>query len=203
MITLKDIDKDFKDMTKGVTVYCGSATKADTSFYDLALEVGQFIAEAGVPLITGAGRMGMMAAVNEGCMAAGGETIGVIPDFMVKRGWENNSLTQLIVTDGMHSRKATMAKLSRGAIALPGGIGTFEELMELLTWRQLGLYGGNVVVLNFRDYYSPLVSMLRHAVDEHFMNEDHLALLTVAATAEEAVKAALRPESPIAFSPKF
>lgn len=193
----------YEDIPKGVTVFCGSGAKADTSYYEMAHEVGRLIAAAGVPLITGAGRMGMMAAVNEGCIEAGGHTIGVIPEFMVERGWQNDSLGQLIVTDGMHSRKATMASLSQGAIALPGGIGTFEELMELLTWRQLGLYSGNVVALNFRGYYTPMIEMLHKAIEEHFMNKDHLRLLTISQTPAEAVEAALRPTSRLSLTPKF
>ncbi len=109
---------------------------------------------------------------------AGGRTVGVIPQFMVDRGWHHRGLGELKITESMHIRKELMASLSSAAIALPGGIGTFEELLEIITWRQLGLYDGNIVIYNVDGYYDNLLAMLDTAVDLHFMKTDHKRLWT-------------------------
>lgn len=155
------------------------------------MAVGRAIALAGVPLINGAGARGLMGAAIEGALAAGGRCIGVIPAFMAERGWTHPRLTDVRVTPTMHKRKSLMAQLSRGAIALPGGIGTFDELCEMLTWRQLKLYDGPVVILNTSDYYAPFIQMLEKAAADGFMRpgSDNLYLLT--ADPEEAVRLAL------------
>lgn len=191
------------NQTKGITVYCASSPSVDKIYVDAAIETGREIARLGLPLITGAGSMGLMGAVNDAAIAAGGETIGVIPSFMVERGWAHSGLSRLEVTDSMHSRKQTMASLSRGAIALPGGIGTFEELLEIITWRQLGLYDGNVVIYNVNGYYDRLTDMLDNAIRQGFMKADHRRLWHVAFTAREAVAAAAAQNAKIDFSPKF
>lgn len=188
---------------KGITVYCASSPAVDRIYFDAAVETGREIARLGLPLITGAGSMGLMGAVNDAAIASGGETIGVIPSFMVERGWAHSGLSRLEVTDSMHSRKQTMASLSRGAIALPGGIGTFEELLEIITWRQLGLYDGNVVIYNVNGYYDRLLDMLDNAIKQGFMKADHSQLWHVALTAEEAVRTAAAQSNRITFSPKF
>ena len=112
-------------MNKGITVYCASSNKIDEAYISMAEELGREIARLGVPLITGGGRVGLMGAVNRGCLEAGGDAIGVIPRFMVERGWENRALADLRIVPDMHSRKSLMAQLSFATIALPGGIGTF------------------------------------------------------------------------------
>ncbi len=189
--------------TKGITVYCASSTAVADSYFEAARELGTLIARSGLPLITGAGNMGLMGAVNDAALAAGGVTVGVIPRFMVERGWHHTGLSRLIVTDGMHSRKETMASLARGVIALPGGIGTFEELMEIITWRQLGLYDGNIVIFNVDGYYDNLLAMLGTAVERGFMKVDHRRLWSVAADAAEAVAMATAEPSPLTLTPKF
>ena len=189
--------------TKGITVYCASSTAVADSYFEAARELGTLIARSGLPLITGAGNMGLMGAVNDAALAAGGVTVGVIPRFMVERGWHHTGLSRLIVTDGMHSRKETMASLARGVIALPGGIGTFEELMEIITWRQLGLYDGNIVIFNVDGYYDNLLAMLGTAVERGFMKADHRRLWSVAADAVEAVAMATAEPSPLTLTPKF
>lgn len=189
--------------SKGITVYCASSVNIDAVYYAAAKELGEEIARRGIPLITGAGSMGLMGAVNDAAIAAGGETIGIIPQFMVDRGWHHRRLSRLEITDGMHSRKEMMASLSRAAIALPGGIGTFEELMEIITWRQLGLYDGNIVILNVNSYYDNLISMLGTAIEQNFMKPDHRHLWTVADNAQQAVELALCDNSDKSFSAKF
>lgn len=189
--------------TKGITVYCASSTAVSDSYFEAARRLGTLIARSGLPLITGAGNMGLMGAVNDAAISAGGVTIGVIPRFMVERGWHHTGLSQLIVTDGMHSRKETMASLARGVIALPGGIGTFEELMEIITWRQLGLYDGNIVIYNVDGYYDNLLAMLDTAMERGFMKADHSRLWTVATDAAEALAKASAEPDRFSLTPKF
>lgn len=190
------------DTPKGITVYCASSTDLAPEYFAAARLLGEEIARTGLPLVTGAGNMGLMGAVNSAAIGAGGFTIGVIPEFMVERGWQHTGLDELIVTPDMHDRKSTMASLARGVIALPGGIGTFEELCEIITWRQLGLFAGNVVILNVNDYYKPLLDMFTAAVGQGFMRPDHVRLYSVATAPREAVKMALAIPD-VTFSPKF
>lgn len=188
---------------KAITVYCASSVTIDESYFKAAIKLGTEIAKRGVTLVTGAGSMGLMGAVNDAAMSAGGTTIGVIPQFMVDRGWHHKGLSKLEITDSMHSRKKIMADLSVGAIALPGGIGTFEELLEIITWRQLGLYDGNIVIYNVNGYYDNLLAMLDTAIDQKFMKPDHSHLWQVADDAAEAVDMALNTNINKSFSAKF
>lgn len=192
-----------KEIAKSITVYCASSVNINKIYFDAAKNLGLEIARRGVRLITGAGSMGLMGAINDAAISAGGETVGVIPRFMVERGWNHHGLAQLIITDGMHSRKEKMAKLSDGVIALPGGIGTLEELLEIITWRQLGLYKGNIVIYNIEGYYDSLLNMLNNAIDKAFMKKDHKQLWKVAYTANEAVNEALSESVAVNFSAKF
>lgn len=185
-----------------ITVYCASSVNIDKRYFEVAVELGSEIARRGFTLVTGAGSMGLMGAVNDAAIVSGGRTIGVIPQFMVERGWNHNGLDRLEITDGMHTRKEMMASLSRAAIALPGGIGTFEELLEIITWRQLGLYDGNIVILNVNGYYDNLLAMLDTAIEQKFMNPDHRRLWSVATTVTEALDLATR-QSNNKFSAKF
>ena len=150
-------------------------------------ELGRLLALRGIRLVNGAGNLGLMRACADACLEAGGQVTGVIPHFMVEQGWQHPGLTELIETDDMHSRKQTMARLSDGVIALPGGCGTMEELLEIITWKQLGLYLNPIVVLNTGDYYRPLLDMLARAAGEQFMRPVHLGIWTVASTPAEAV----------------
>ncbi len=129
-----------------------------------------------------------MAATSNAALAAGGTVTGVIPHFMVEQGWHHTGLTRLVETDTMHERKHTMAAMSDGVIALPGGCGTLEELLEIITWKQLGLYLNPIVILNVNGFYNPLLAMLHQAVDQHFMRSEHEAIWQVATTPEEAVQ---------------
>lgn len=151
-------------MNKSVTIYCASSPDAPSQYIDAARELGRLCAEAGVATVTGAGTLGLMGAVVDGTLSlAEGRAIGVIPQFMVDRGWANPQMTELHVTDGMAERKQMLADLGDGAIALPGGIGTLDELMDLLTRCQLGLYTNPVVILNIDGFYDHLIAQLRHA----------------------------------------
>jgi hypothetical protein len=187
-----------------ITVYGASSSNIDKAYVDAAIAVGSIAAQNGIAIVNGGGKMGLMGAVNQGAIEAGGETIGVIPKFMVERGWHHDGLSRLEVTDSMHSRKELMAKLATGVIALPGGVGTLDELMEIICWRQLGLFSGNIVILNVSGYYNNLIAMLQTATDGGFMRPDHLQnLFTVTDDPAEAVKIASTPVAPQTFSPKF
>ena len=171
-----------------VCVYCASSTQIDEKYFRVAKELGTLIAQRGLRLITGAGNMGLMCAVQDAALAAGGKATGVIPSFMIKEGWHHTGLTELIETASMHERKQMMADLSDGAIALPGGCGTFEELLEIITWKQLGLYLGPVIILNIDGYYDHLLAQLNRALEDKFMRDIHANIWQVATTAEEAVE---------------
>ena len=173
---------------KSVCVYCASSTQIDKKYFRAAKELGLLIAQRGLRLVTGAGRMGLMNAVQEAALAAGGKVTGVIPTFMVKEGWHHTGLTELVETSSMHERKQMMADLSDGAIALPGGCGTFEELLEIITWKQLGLYLGPVVILNVDGYYDHLLAQLGRALEDKFMRDIHANIWQVATTPEEAME---------------
>lgn len=190
-------------LPRAVTVYCGSAANLPQRFLDAATELGVEMARADVALVYGAGRTGLMGAVADAVLANEGRVVGVIPSFMVERGWNHAGLDEMIVTDGMHPRKTLMAQKCCGAIALPGGIGTFEELTELITWRQLGLYSGNIVILNVDGYYDALLSLFDKAVECGFMNADHKNLYRVATTPQQALEMALAPIANNSFSAKF
>ena len=171
-----------------VCVYCASSTQIDEKYFRAAEELGTLIAQKGLRLITGAGRMGLMNTVQEAALAAGGKATGVIPTFMIKEGWHHTGLTELIETASMHERKQTMANLADGAIALPGGCGTFEELLEIITWKQLGLYLGPVIILNIDGYYDHLLALLDRALEDRFMRDIHAGIWQVAKTPAEAVE---------------
>ncbi|WP_294617128.1 TIGR00730 family Rossman fold protein [uncultured Bacteroides sp.] len=171
-----------------VCVYSASSTKIDSVYFDAARELGTFLGQRHIRLVNGAGNMGLMSAVADAALAAGGEVTGVIPRFMVEQGWHHTGLTELVEVESMHERKKLMADLSDAVIALPGGCGTLEELLEIITWKQLGLYLNPIVILNVKGYFDPLLDMLRRAVDENFMRVQHGAIWQVAETVSEAVE---------------
>lgn len=173
---------------KTVCVYSASSTKIDPAYFDAARELGTLLGRQGIHLVNGAGNMGLMAAVADAVLAQGGEVTGVIPRFMVEQGWHHRGLTHLVEVDNMHRRKQLMADMSDAIIALPGGCGTLEELLEAITWKQLGLYLHPIVMLNTRGYFDPLLQMLGRAVDEHFMRPQHQDIWRVAETPARALE---------------
>ena len=171
-----------------VCVYSASSTKIDPVYFDTAYELGTLLGQQHIRLINGAGNMGLMSAVSDAVLAAGGEVTGVIPRFIVEQGWHHTGLTRLVEVESMHERKKMMADLSDAVIALPGGCGTLEELLEIITWKQLGLYLNPVVILNVKGYFDPLLAMLQRAVEENFMRTQHGSIWHVAKTVREAVE---------------
>ena len=173
---------------KNVCVYSASSTKIASVYFEVAEELGRLLAAKGINLINGAGCIGLMGATSDAALAAGGTVTGVIPRFMVEQGWHHQGLTRLVETETMHERKQLMANLSDGVIALPGGCGTMEELLEIITWKQLGLYLKPIVILNINGFYDPLLQMLQRAVEGNFMRKEHQNIWQVASTAQEAVE---------------
>ena len=176
---------------KSIAVYCASSNKVRASFVEAAETLGAIFASHGIRLVYGDGGIGLMAAVAKGVLDAGGEAIGVIPRFMVEQGWNNPRSTKTIVTETMHERKATICNISDAMVALPGGIGTFEELLECLTWKQLGLHNNPVVILNTDGYYDRLLSCIDLMVEEQMMRPIHKDMYVVVSTPEEVLPAIL------------
>ncbi len=172
---------------KTITVYCASSSKINPLYVDSAKTLGTLMASRDMACINGGGNSGLMGAVSSAILESGGKVIGVIPQFMVDEGWFHPALSEMVVTDSMHTRKQTMANRSDGCIALPGGIGTLEELLEIITWKQLGLYDKPVIILNVNGYYDDLLQMLDKAVRENFMREQHRKIYQVATSPEEAL----------------
>lgn len=175
---------------KTVCVYCASSTKIDPAYTEAARCLGTLLGIRGIRVVNGAGNMGLMGTVSDAALAAGGRVTGVIPRFMVEQRWHHTGLSELIVTEDMHERKRTMLRLADAVIALPGGCGTLEELLEAITWKQLGLYLNPIVILNLKGYYDPLLAMFDRAIGEHFMGVRHAGLWQVARSPQEAVELA-------------
>ncbi|MGM9798131.1 MAG: TIGR00730 family Rossman fold protein [Parabacteroides sp.] len=173
---------------RSVCVYCASSTKIPAIYFEVANELGRLLGEKGLNVVNGAGNIGLMRAVSDATLTAGGTVTGIIPHFMVEQDWYHKGLTQLIEVETMHERKQQMANLSDACIALPGGCGTLEELLEVITWKQLGLYVNPIVILNVNHYYDPLLQLFEKAIQEQFMRPQHQRLWAVAKTAEEAVQ---------------
>ena len=191
-----------REIKGNVCVFCASSANIDERYLADARELGTLLAQGGWRCVNGGGAVGLMGAVTDGTLDAGGEVTGVIPKFMVDNGWCYDRLKDVVVTADMHQRKQMMSNMADAVIALPGGVGTLEELLETLTWRQLGLVKVPIIILNTLGYYDPLLAMLRHAIDEGFMKPSHGQLWQVAATPADAV-ALLDDNSPVAFESKY
>jgi uncharacterized protein (TIGR00730 family) len=152
-----------------IAIYCGASPGRDARYLAAARAVGTALAERGIAVVYGGGRVGMMGALADAALAAGGQVVGVIPLRLMEREAAHRGLTELHVVPDMHTRKAKMAALAEGFIALPGGIGTYDELFEILTWLQLGYHRLPVGVLNVAGYFNPLLDMLDRTVAEGFL----------------------------------
>lgn len=172
-------------MDRTLCVYCASSQRCDAVYHDAARRLGGVLAERGFTIVYGGGGLGSMGALADGALAAGGKIIGVIPRFMMELEWGHPQLTELRVVEDMRIRKHTMLTESRGVVALPGGSGTLEELFEAITLKRLGLYVHPIVLVNTRRFFDPLIQLLRHAVAEQFMNEQHLDMWQVVDTPDE------------------
>ncbi len=170
---------------KRICVFCGSSSGTRPIYRSAAQALGRTLAEQGLELVYGGGNVGLMGTVADACLAAGGQVIGVIPQALMGkevagRHLEHRQLTRLEVVDSMHTRKARMAELADGFIALPGGFGTFEEFCEIITWGQLGFHTKPCGLLNVAGYYDALLGLFDHAVEEGFLRQENRQLVLTA-----------------------
>jgi uncharacterized protein (TIGR00730 family) len=171
-----------------VCVFCGSSTGSDPTFAEAARELGRLFAREGIALVYGGGSVGLMGEVADAVLSSGGEVIGVIPHALWAREVGHRGLTDLRIVDTMHERKAMMADLSDAFIALPGGLGTLEEIFEVWTWAQLGLHAKPLGFLDVNGFYTPLMDFLDRAVRARFVKEAHRAVAMVARDPEALLR---------------
>lgn len=170
-----------------ICVYCGSSPGSDPAFVQAAREVGTLIAKRGLTLVYGGGNVGLMGTVADAVLAGGGRAVGVIPDHLVRREVGHNGLTEQHIVATMHERKAKMAALADGFLALPGGVGTLEEIIEVFVWMQLGLHAKPCALLNVNGYYDPLIKFLAHMTESRFLRPEQLSQLIVGREPAEAL----------------
>lgn len=176
-----------KNSDYNVVVYCASSSLLRPVFTHAATRLGGLLAKNGITCVNGAGKEGLMGALNDAVLQHGGRVKGIIPRFMSDAGWGHDELTELIVTDTIHERKALMAETADAVVALPGGMGTLEELAEILTWKQLGLSRHPIILLNVDHYYDPLLTFFEKMISERFMRDDFRRMWLVADTPEEVI----------------
>ena len=182
-----------------LAVYCGSATPADPVYIETARCVGRGLAERGIGVVYGGGRLGLMGAVADSALAAGGEVIGVIPEALVGSEVAHRGCSELHVVPGMHERKRMFTDLSDGFITIPGGVGTMDELWEAISWAQLGYHAKPVGVLNAAGFYDQLVAFNQHMIEVGFIRPAHAGIMIVDAALDGLLTkmAAYRPHAPI------
>lgn len=188
-----------------VCVYCGSSVGNDLAFMNAGTELGRALAEGQLKLIYGGGTTGLMGAVARGTLDAGGQVSAIIPSFLINREANQESLTlfeDLTITDTMHERKHQMFERSDAFVALPGGLGTVEEIMEIMTWGQLGRHRKLMVLLNINGFWNPLLTLLNHLRDTGFIHSEHLLRLIVVERVKDVVPAILAAEAQAASSSK-
>lgn len=170
-----------------ICVYCGSSVNIPEIYVNAAEELGALLADNGIDIVNGAGNTGLMDSISNAALQKGGKVTGIIPQFMVNHGWQHTRLTDLIVTKTMHERKTIMANMSDAFLALPGGCGTYEELFETITWKQLGLHNKPIIVLNTNGYYNYFDEMMRNAMVQGFMNKDQQNLWKIVNTPSDVI----------------
>jgi uncharacterized protein (TIGR00730 family) len=185
---------------RSVCVYCASSRTAHPEYREAAFRLGGTLAERGITVIYGGGAKGSMGALADGALSKGGRVVGVLPRFMADLEWGHRGLTELRLVEDIRTRKHLMLTGAQAAVALPGGCGTLEELLETITLKRLGLFLGPILLVNTRGYFQPLLEMLSRAVDEHFMDARHALMWQVVATPEEVPDALERAPS---WRPEF
>ena len=168
-----------------ICVFCGSNGGKDPAFIATAAETGKFLAQRNIGLVFGGGRVGLMGKVADTVMDSGGNVVGIIPRSLAEKEVAHERLSELHIVGSMHERKAMMAKLSDGFIAMPGGFGTFEEICEVITWTQLGFQSKPCGILNVRGYYDDLISLFDRATSQGFIRPEHRSLVLVGKTIDE------------------
>lgn len=174
-------------MIRKVCVYCASSRQTDPVFPDAARRLGDILAGEKIAIVYGGGAVGSMGALADGALARGGEVVGVLPRFMSELEWGHPRLSNLVLVEDMHERKRTMLDGVDGVVALPGGSGTLEELLEAITWKRLGLFRGPIVLVNLRGFFDPLLAMLDRCVSERFMDDRHASMWTAVAEPEHVL----------------
>lgn len=177
---------------KNVAIYCASSTKIRPVYFDAADRLGRLFAKEGLRMVFGAGNMGLMGKMADAMLAEGGEMTGVIPEFMIEQGWHHKGCQEIIATKDMADRKTWIWQHSDALVALPGGIGTLDELSEILVLKQLGVLTHPIVVLNTDGYYDGLLHVLEHMVEENFLLPMHKDMFEVVREPEEVLDAILR-----------
>jgi uncharacterized protein (TIGR00730 family) len=170
-----------------VCIFASSSSRISSEYADAADELGILLARSGTEVVFGGGGIGLMGRLADTILANNGKITGVIPSFMKEQGWDHTEVNEMIVTGDMAERKKQMFAMSDAVIALPGGVGTLEELTEAITLKQLGLFRGPVIILNTLDYYKSLIGFFDHMVSEHFLRFEHKAIWVVAATPQEVM----------------
>ena len=171
-----------------ICVYCGSRPGVEPAFAEAARQVGLWIAQNKGQLVYGGGHNGLMGTMADACLQAGGRVIGVIPKALVEKEWAHTGCSELHVVENMHERKRLMAEHADAFLAMPGGIGTFEEFFEVWTWRQLGYHDKPVGLLNIKGYYDSLLAFLSTAVQQGFMNAGQMQLISSGTNTESLLK---------------
>ena len=171
-----------------ICVYCGSRPGTEPAFADAARQVGLWIAQNNGQLVYGGGHNGLMGMMADACLQAGGRVVGVIPKALVEKEWAHSGCSELHVVENMHERKSLMAERADAFLAMPGGIGTFEEFFEVWTWRQLGYHDKPVGLLNIKGYYDNLLAFLSTSVQQGFMNAEQMQLIRSGTNTELLLK---------------
>lgn len=179
---------------KSACVYCGSSRTSNPIFDAPTKELGKRLAENGITLVYGGGIPGLMGKVANACMDAGGKVIGVIPDHILKLESRHNELTELHVVDNMHTRKMMMAERSDAFIVMPGGLGTLDEMFEILTWRYLGVHNKPVIIANIDGYWDPLIALIHHMHNHQFVRDEHMKTYIEAKSVDEVISLLLSTE---------
>ncbi|MFA8439919.1 TIGR00730 family Rossman fold protein [Pueribacillus sp. YX66] len=181
---------------KRITVFCGSRIGVSEKYKEGAVALGKELVKRDITLVYGGGSVGLMGVIATTVLKEGGEAIGIIPKFLEEREISHINLTELHIVDSMHERKAMMADLADGFIAMPGGPGTLEELVEVFTWAQLGLHKKPIGLLNVNNYYDPLIKFLDHMTNEQFLKEKHRSMALVESNPTRLIDAFLAYEPP-------
>ncbi len=172
-----------------VCVYCASSSHCGRVYHDAAAALGRALAEAGCTIVYGGGAVGLMGALADAALAAGGAVVGIIPRFMTEVEWQHTGVAQLEIVEDMRERKHRLLTGSDAVIALPGGSGTLEELFEALTLKRLGLYLNPIVLLNTNGFFAPLQRFMEQIVDQRFMNREHLQMWSMVDRVDEVLGA--------------
>ncbi len=179
-----------------ICVFCGSKTGSNPVFLETAKQLGRVLAERGLDLVYGGASIGLMGAVADSVMGGGGRVVGVIPEAMATKEVAHDGLTEMHVVSSMHERKSVMARLADGFVALPGGFGSFEELLEMITWAQLGIHRKPVGILNVSGYYDPLIQLFERAIEEGFIKPRNRQLVVVEQEPDELLQTLLAHKLP-------